>query len=125
MGFLSKKSMLVSLLALSLAACASKPIVTDQPIDLPCDGDAGVHKIDKTPQTIIFQTGSACKLQDVTFKRNSGGFKKHSPTTSPNAGVKYDYDGSPIPGDGAYFEYTTLPPGSSTDGSGGGIIKNK
>jgi hypothetical protein len=132
MGFLSKKSMLVSLLAVSLAACASKPIKTGPPIDLPCDGDAGVYKIPQKADTITFRTGSACNLTDVNFTTDVGKThfknKKHTAATSGAAAasgdpVTFDYDGSQL-GDGAYFNYTTLPPGSSTDGSGGGVIRN-
>jgi len=132
MGFLSKKSMLVSLVALLLAACTSvsnppPPKATDTPINLPCNGDVKDHTIKKTPQTLIFQT-SGCKLIDVTFQtEKSGNFKnkRHIAATSGDH-VTFDYDGLSLPVDGAYFYYRTdyIPPGSSTDGGGGGVIRN-
>ena len=123
MGFLRKKSMLVSLLALSLVACAPKPTVTGPLIiDLPCDGDVKDYTIDGHPM-VIFQT-SGCDLTDVNFTNDVGKthFKnmKHSAATS----VKFDYDALDL-GAGARYYYTTpyIPAGSSKDGGGGGIIK--
>jgi hypothetical protein len=131
MGFLSKKSMLVSLLALSLAACATPisktPIpATNPPITLPCDGPAGAHPVAKT---ITFQlnAGSTCELQDVYFIPDNHGndklFKEHT-RTKKGAPVVFDYTGtSPPLGDGAYFYYITTAPNSpNPDGSGGGYI---
>jgi hypothetical protein len=123
MGFLSKKSMLVSLLALSLAACTSTPIPpipAATPITLPCNGDAGTHPV----ATTITFTGSPCDLQDVDFIQDQHGnhrhFAKHKSATS----VVFKYDGQPILGDGAYFYYITKSTNSpNPDGGGGGIIK--
>ena len=123
MGFLSKKSMLVSLLALSLAACAPKPTVTGPLIiDLPCDGDVKDYTIDGHPM-VIFQT-SGCDLTDVNFTNDVG--KMHFKNKKPSAAtsIKFDYDGGGL-GAGARYYYTTpyIPAGSSKDGGGGGIIK--
>jgi hypothetical protein len=134
MGFLSKKSMLVSLLALSLAACASKPTVTGPlTIDIPstCDGNVVpyVRTIDNTQPAVIFQA-AACSDLDVDFKPDkSNGNEKHftdkqKSKTNGHPAVKFKYDGKSLLGDGAYFYYTTpeIPPGKSTDGGGGGFI---
>ena len=130
MGFLSKKTMLVSLVALLLAACTSgsnppspTATATNTPIDLPCNGPVKDHTVTKTKQTLSFQT-SGCKLIDVTFQtEDSGNFttKKHNAVTSGDVG--FDYDGGALPAAGAYFYYRT--DGSSTDGGGGGIIKSQ
>jgi len=127
MGFLSKRSMLVSLLALSLAACTSKPMVTGPlTIDLPCDGDVMDHTIDKKTQpTVIFNT-SGCDLTDVNFTNDVG--KAHFKTKKRSAAtsIKFDYDASDL-GGGAKYYYSTpfIPTGSSKDGGGNGIIKSK
>jgi hypothetical protein len=134
MGFLSKKSMLVSLLALSLAACAGvskpPPPKKETTINLPCDYSKVETTIEKKPQTIIFQTptGSACEVTDVNFKTYREAFKnkRHIGATSGGAAtsgdpVAFDYDGSPIP-NGAEYGYD-VKSGSGTLGSGGGIIK--
>jgi hypothetical protein len=129
MGFLSKKSMLVSLLALSLAACAPPIQQTAIPaassITLPCKGDVGTHPV---AATITF-TGSPCELEDVDFiqdpHRNSQHFKKTKPATSADPTVVFTYDlTTSVPGDGAYFFYSTKSTKSpNPDGGGGGIIK--
>jgi len=133
MGFLSKKSMLVSLLAVSLAACTSKPTVTGPlTIDLPltCDGDVMDHKIDKTQPAVIFQAG-ACSDLDVDFTPDKSGNEKRftnkqKSTTNGHPAVKFKYDGKSILGDGAHYYYKTpdIAPGKSTDGGGGGVIHN-
>jgi hypothetical protein len=126
MGFLSKKSMLVSLLALSLAACATtRTIPPTSNVDLPCDGDAGSHKV---ATTIKFEIapGSTCTLKDVDFIQDEHGNSKHlkktKPATSSDPTVVFTYDGSSaLVGDGAFFYYKTHSP--KGDGGGGGIIK--
>jgi len=124
MGFLSKKSMLVSLLALSLAACAStRTIQPTNTVELACDGDAGSHDVAKTI-TFKMKAGSPCDLQEVEFIQDQHGnhrhFTKHKSATS----VEFTYDGQPILGDGAYFYYITKSTNSpNPDGGGGGIIK--
>lgn len=136
MGFLSKKSMLVSLLALSLAACAPgakppPPKPKETTINLPCDGNGGDNPIDKKPQTVIFQiqTGTACDLTDVNFTTHKEAFKnkKHSAATSGGAAtsgdpVTFEYDGSPIP-NGALFNYNVTPGSWNLLGNGSGVIK--
>jgi len=129
MGFLSKKSMLVSLLALSLAACAStRTIQPTNTVELACDGDAGSHDVAKTI-TFKMKAGSACDLQEVDFTHdphsNYTHFKKRPPATGANPPVVFDYtESSPPLGDGAYFYYVTKSTNSpNPDGGGGGIIK--
>ena len=140
MGFLSKKSMLVSLLALSLAACASgtkspppKPPPKETPINLLCDGNGGTNTIDKNPHAIKFQiqTGSACDLIDVNFATDDGKnhFKKRTSATSSAATsgdppVVFDYDGQPIPG-GAQFNYSVTKGSWNLTGNGSGVIKTQ
>jgi len=125
MGFLSKKSMLVSLLALSLVACASTPIPKTPipaaaPITLPCNGDTGTHRV----ATTITFTGSPCDLQDVDFIQDQHGNHKHFTKHKSATSVVFTYDGQPILGDGAYFYYITKSTNSpNPDGGGGGIIK--
>ena len=134
MGFLSKKSMLVSLVALLLAACTSKPMVTGPlTIDIPstCDGNVVpyVRTIDKTQQPAVIFQAAACSDLDVNFKPDKNGNEKHftdkqKSKTNGHPAVKFKYDGKSLLGDGAYFYYTTpeIPPGKSTDGGGGGFI---
>jgi hypothetical protein len=128
MGFLSKKSMLVSLLALSLAACTStRTNLQTNTVELECDGDAGSYD---AADTITFQlkAGSTCDLKRVSFIQDKHGnsklFKEH-PRNSGDPHVVFDYTGtSPVPGDGAYFYYITQSHSSpNPDGGGGGIIK--
>ena len=124
MGFLRKKPMLVSLLALSLAACAPKQMVTGPlTIDLPCDGNVMDHTIDKTQPNVIFQT-SGCDLTDVNFTNDVGKAHFKNKKRSAATSIKFDYDASDL-GAGARYYYTTpyIPAGSSKDGGGGGIIK--
>ena len=92
MGFLRKKSMLIPLLALSLAACAPKPTVTGPLIiDLPCDGDVKDYTIDGHPM-VIFQT-SGCDLTDVNFTNDVGKTHFKNKKNSPATSIKIDYDG--------------------------------
>jgi hypothetical protein len=127
MGFLSKKSMLVSLLALSLAACTSGP-TTPNPrkaisIPLPCKEVPPAPPveilIDTNPHTITFLADSGCALDDVKFKTHPEHFHRRSPPKP----VIYDYDGLPIPSDGAYFDYGFTLSGG-TDPNGGGVIRS-
>ena len=128
MGFLSKKSMLVSLLALSLAACASTRTIppTNPPVELQCDGDAGSHDVAQTI-TLQLKAGSTCDLVDVYFIQDKHGnnklFKEH-PRKSGDPHVVFDYTGtSPPLGDGAFFYYITKSHNSpNPDGGGGGFI---
>jgi hypothetical protein len=129
MGFLSKRSMLVSLLALSLAACATPiqqtPIPATNTIKLPCSGNVPQQHV----ATTITFTGSPCELEDVDFipdpHGNSQHFKKTKPATSADPTVVFTYGlTTPVPGDGAYFYYSTKSTKSpNPDGGGGGIIK--
>jgi hypothetical protein len=123
--------MLVSLLAVSLAACISKPMVTGPlTIDIPstCDGNVMDHTIDKTQPAVIFQA-AACSDLDVNFTPDKNGNEKRftdkqKSITNGHPAVKFKYDGKSILGDGAYYTYKTpdIPPGKSTDGGGGGYI---
>jgi ABC-type glycerol-3-phosphate transport system substrate-binding protein len=133
MGLLSKKSILVSLLALSLAACpspATKPPPTTT-IDLPCDGDAGSHGA-ATTITFKIKTGLTCDLVEVDFiqdpHKNYNHFTRHrsataGAATSGDPPVVFTYDGQPILGDGAFFYYVTKSTNSpNPDPGGGGYI---
>jgi hypothetical protein len=131
MGFLSKKSMLVPLLALSLAACAPPIQQTAVPaantIPLPCKGNVGTQPV----ATTITFTGSTCELEDLDFIKDPLGNYKHFHKTKPATPgdppdpVVFTYDlTTSVPGDGAYFYYSTKSTKSpNPDGGGGGIIK--
>jgi hypothetical protein len=129
MGFLSKKNLLVSLLALSLAACTTptpRKIKDTTTVDLPCSGDPLPQDVAKTIKFEI--TNSACTLDDVDFIKdphgNSGHFTKTKKATSADPTVVFTYNGPqpPLPGDGAYFYYNFHTP-KAAGGGGGGIIK--
>jgi hypothetical protein len=125
MGFLSKKNLLVSLLALSLAACETMSMRTVPPkttIYLPCGGDAISHNV---ATTIRFEiaANSTCTLIEVDLIQdehgNSDHIKKTKSATSSDPTVEFTYDGTPLKGY-AYFYYVTQSP--KTAGGGGGVI---
>ena len=95
-----------------------------QHINVKCDGDAGISRVPKVKDTIVFGTSGKCKFigfdfDGATYPR---GFSNRQPTTGGGATISYDYDGSTvIPDKGYAFSYATDGPAL---GNGTGVIKN-
>ena len=130
MRSLSKKNMLVSLLALSLAACTTTtrttiPQTTSVPLE--CDGDAGENNVALTTTFKLSPNASStCDLVGVYFIKETKhqNYKLFNQHASGATHVDFGYTGPPqVPGDGAYFYYITKGHSSpSPDGGGGGVI---